>query len=378
MRVLFYYLYGQGGGFSNLKNLLRAMAVRYPGDSFTIVCHPSCDMVDLEQISNVTVSHTGGRVNREVTRLQMGLHGLSSLARSGEYDIIWAVNVGSYRRLVVPQVMTMNNSYQVHPFSDVKRLHPKGPLFVFMLRRFFSMSLRHSNAVITQSPFVKRQLLKTWRFQGRVEVISKSVGNDRVCHEAGGRLATRLQEAERGKWFSFLYVATHIPHKNHKVLLRALVELAHRQKPIRLVLTLTEDEVREIGGDSVLPLIADGVIVPLGWVSRLELRALYDACDACVMPSILECVSSAHLESMAWSKPQISSDLPYAADLCGDASLYAHPNSVEDWVAAMIRLSEDQDLRRNLVSEGLRIAERLPESWKRVAELTHRVLEQSL
>ncbi len=61
-----------------------------------------------------------------------------------------------------------------------------------------------------------------------------------------------------------------------------------------------------------------------GTVDVTHLRALYDACDACAMPSLLESQSSAHLEAMQWGKPQVVADLPYARDICNDAAIYAN------------------------------------------------------
>ncbi len=114
-------------------------------------------------------------------------------------------------------------------------------------------------------------------------------------------------------------------------------------------------------------LIESGHLLPLGWINKEQLLAVYEACDACVMPSKSEQLSSAHLEAMHWRKPQISADLPYAHDLCGDATLYADPDDPADWAAKMQTLMENPERRDRLVAAGLDRMKSFPKTWKEVA-----------
>ena len=176
--------------------------------------------------------------------------------------------------------------------------------------------------------------------------------------------------------FTFLYIATCLPHKNHKTLLAAMEILRNRGIAARLVLSATEKQLQQsYDAKKVLSLIKSGQILPLGWVNKEQLAAIYDASDACVMPSHLEQLSSANLEAMHWKKSQISADLAFAHDLCGDASLYANPNDPNDWADKMQALIEYPELRNQLIANGVNRMKYFPQSWQEVARKEKAFLE---
>jgi glycosyltransferase involved in cell wall biosynthesis len=168
--------------------------------------------------------------------------------------------------------------------------------------------------------------------------------------------------------FTFLYVATGEPHKNHKTLLLAMELLRRSGARVRLALSLSEHELLRLGGSSARDLIRSGYVLPLGWVPKEHLRALYDACGACVMPSVLESLSSAHLEAMHWGKPQVCADLPYARDLCGEAASYAAAEDPSQWAAKMQTIVQDEPLRVGLIKAGYERMKDYPATWKEVAQ----------
>ena len=85
------------------------------------------------------------------------------------------------------------------------------------------------------------------------------------------------------------------------------------------------------------------------------------------MPSLLESLSSSHLEAMQWRKPQMAADLPYAHDLCGEAALYAEPENPSDWAAKMRAVVEDPLALRAIGGSGRGADEGLSRSWREVA-----------
>jgi glycosyltransferase involved in cell wall biosynthesis len=178
-----------------------------------------------------------------------------------------------------------------------------------------------------------------------------------------------------GRWFTYLYVASWFSHKNHEVLFSALEQLRRSNVPIRLVVSI-EPELLHSETAEVRRLVLEGRIVPVGWVAKEWLRALYNAADGCLMPSLIESLSSSHLEAMQWGKPQIVSDLPYAHALCGDAAIYASPEDPTAWSGEMLRLREDVALRERLVAAGRRRMEMMPNSWTQVAMKARSFLEE--
>jgi len=205
-----------------------------------------------------------------------------------------------------------------------------------------------------------------------VGIIPKSVevDHDVVFEELPIPIRNRLNRCSARPEVNWLYVATPTPHKNHLILIRAFEMLRGRKEAHRLVLTIDEATAVQLGGESARQLIDAGLLVALGWINKSHLRSLYSNCDGCVMPSVLESLSSSHLEAMEWKVPQIVADLPYARDLCGEAAVYVNPYDAEQWVGAILSLSEDQALKKRLIEEGSKRMKQFPASWTECAERT--------
>lgn len=380
MKILFYLLHGHGGGYSNLKHLLETMIKEYPNDRFHIVCAEGQATCELGKYSNVKVLPQVIKRGKEFQRLYLGLWGLRQIVRSVQADVVWSVNMGPYRDLGVPHIMTMNNPYQVVPMQYLEGLHPKGDLYVKIMRLFFRRSLKFTSTVITQTEMIKTYLEQSYRFQGGIIVIPKAVESDGAYHFKP--LLEDQQVLFEGKLgnaaFTFLYVAAYYPHKNFKVVIDAIKILRSNDHKVRLALTLHRNDIVKAFGEEAGQMVDEGSILPLGWVNKDQLKTIYDKCDACVMPSKLEAQSSAHLEAMKWERPQITVDLPYARDLCKDAALYAESTNVDQWAEKMLQIMYDPQTRDSLIKQGLKVMKRFPVSWDEMAHRYHEAFEKTI
>lgn len=365
MRILFAYFNGGGGGLSNIVLLLGAMARRFPQDQIDIVSSHSVDFSGLSGLENVSITKLNQAEVTEIGRLRFSLFGLRRLAVKLKSDVVWAMNLGMYVPCAIPQVLSINNAYQVYPLSTLK-LHPAGLFAASVLRLFSSLSIRASQGVVVQSKVMRDQLRRLGVGVRKILVLPKSVESEEDVNWQPLPAETAALLSKAGG-FDFLYVATGFPHKNHAVVIEAICRLRAAGKRFRLLLTMTPEDLRSMHGASVNELLYSGAVVPLGWVDKVHLRSLYESVDACVIPSLLESQSSAHLEAMAWQKPQISSSLDFAKDLCGEASLYANPYSSSEWAEAMCQLAGSADLRDDLVEKGKARMCELPQSWSHVA-----------
>lgn len=376
MKIIFQYFVGGGGATASMLMLLRALSKNYPEDDIVIVCSDRSQLLELESLSNVEVVTYGGSAHQEVNRLRLGLYDLRRIAVEKKADVVWSMNLGSYSKLPMPHVISINNAYQVYPIECAK-FHPKGFLNVLVLRLFFWLSIRVSTIVIAQTSLMARYL--TSFYPGReCVVIPKAVEGEFDCAAMPlpDNIASLFSDhAGSGqKSFKFLYVATATPHKNHALIVDLFERLATLGSNAKVFLTITEDELLSLSGDRARMLLDAGYVVPIGWVDKCYLRALYECSDACIMPSFLESLSSAHLEAMHWKRPQVVADLPYAHDICGDAALYASPMSVDAWVTAVNRLIGDHEIREELVKRGVKRMSEFPDSWDEVAANIHSVL----
>jgi glycosyltransferase involved in cell wall biosynthesis len=110
-----------------------------------------------------------------------------------------------------------------------------------------------------------------------------------------------------------------------------------------------------------------------GRVSDEELRGLYASCACFVYPSLYEGFGLPILEAMASGAPVITSNVSSMPEIAGDAALYVDPTDVDAIAAAMLRLSQDEELRRQLIAAGYENVKRF--SWEKAARETLAVLE---
>jgi glycosyltransferase involved in cell wall biosynthesis len=369
MRVLYQDLAKGSGAQASYKMLLHAMATEFPNDQYIIVCAKDSLLWSLSTLANIQVIRFGHGILAEWRRFCLEVFGIGRIARKHEADVIWTSNVGPYVRTGVPQVLMVLNPFQVHPWT-VACYHPRSRLTLAALRLFFRRSLRCCDAVQVEMPFMGEYVRLISGAPRWIAAIPKSVESSQDCEQQPLPMEIRQQyDGGLGRSaFTFLFVATCSPHKNQTTVVAAMEILRSRGVKARLALSATEEQLRRhCNPDQVSSLIGSGHILPLGWVDKNELLAVYNASDACVLPSHLEQLSSAHLEAMHWSKPQVSADLPYARDICGDATLYADPDDPADWAVKMLMLMENPELRDRLVAAGIGRMKAFPRSWQEVA-----------
>ena len=345
--------------------LLRALAEEYSQDHIDVVCPHAAIPGILSSLPNLQVHPLLSRLPLEAKRLIFESQQVGALARRLRADVIWSLNVGPYVRTGIPQVLSLNNAFQVYPWRDCANFHPKSRAVLAGLRWFFRHSLRRSDAAIAQTPLMRQYLQRIPGSPRRIAVIPKSV--EGLLDADMRPLPAAMKSALRPDCFRFLYVATSAVHKNHATAIRACELLAQRQPNVQLVLTLEPEQALAIGGSLAQRLLASGHLSCVGWVEKSYLRSLYESCDACIMPSMLESLSSSYLEAMGWSRPQIVSDLPFARDTCGNAALYAESTSPSDWSGQMEELAGNRGVRDQLIAKGLAQLGSFPSSWRDMA-----------
>ena len=377
MNILFQYFTGGGGALSNVILLLQAIARKYTNDHICIICSENSGLSSLGYLPNIEIKHYGMGWHQEVDRFFLGTLGLRRIAKKKKADIVWSLNLGSYVKLNVPHILSINNPHQVYPW-EVTKYHPDSCFNVAALRFFFRQSLKVSDGILVQTPIMGEYVRRFQYAPETIEVVPKAVENsdDVKFKPLSNEILKKFDSGLDSQTFTFLYVSTYTPHKNHSTLIDTFYFLASKGVNVRVALTVGDDELIEIGGEKAKSLIETGHIIPLGWTDKCYLKALYDTCNACLMPSVLESLSSAHLEAMQWGKPQITSDLPYSRDLCGDAAVYVAAENPQAWAITIEEFVNDPALREKLVLSGYERMSQFPKTWEEVATRVHDIFEE--
>jgi glycosyltransferase involved in cell wall biosynthesis len=109
-------------------------------------------------------------------------------------------------------------------------------------------------------------------------------------------------------------------------------------------------------------------VVALGPVSEGRVHALYRGAVALVYPSLYEGFGLPLIEAMASGTPVLASHAASIPEVLGGAGLLLDPRDVSAWRDAIVRIVNDETLRRDLRARGL--ARAATYSWQRTARLT--------
>lgn len=374
MKILFQYYYGGGGALENFLNLLTAMIEDDSySDHFIIVCHKDSKLNYLSKYKNVTVLNPYSSLPKEVGRLCLGLFGLKNIVNIYKPDVVWSLNLGSYISLPVRNILSLNNAHQVYPFKDTVS-HPGGRFRVTLLRFFFRCSLSKVDLILTQTETMA-SYVRAINYNINIAVVPKVV---EVSFKSTDLRKNQLSVLSNAFSKKLLYVATDYEHKNHIVLFYLMIKFRDLGEKVSLILTITEEQAKLIGGEQVDSLISEGYVVCLGWVEKNQLKSLYDMVNICVMPSKLESLSSSHLEALSWNKPQVVSDFPFSREICGDAAIYVNADSVDEWYDAISQLLVNEELVYSLLTSGEKQLDRFPRTWLDMSKSIRKFFKNSL
>jgi alpha-1,3-rhamnosyl/mannosyltransferase len=153
-----------------------------------------------------------------------------------------------------------------------------------------------------------------------------------------------------------LYPAVTYPHKNHLLLLDALVDLRRHRPDLCLVLTggagRAEADVAAAIGERAL----DAVVRRTGRVPDADRDALLATAALVVFPSRYEGFGAPVVEAMAAGVPVVASSATALREVVGDAGRLLDPDDVGAWVKAIDELLDDERARAELVAAGRRQA----------------------
>lgn len=146
---------------------------------------------------------------------------------------------------------------------------------------------------------------------------------------------------------TLLTIAAPYPHKNMAVIPRVIRYLKEKYPSFKFRFAVTVD-------DTILPVEERDKenILYLGKVNVDQCPYLYEQSDYMFLPTLLECFSASYPEAMRMDCPILTSDLPFARGLCGDAAEYFNPMSIEDIAEKIYALSKDQEKQKTLIENG--------------------------
>jgi glycosyltransferase involved in cell wall biosynthesis len=170
-----------------------------------------------------------------------------------------------------------------------------------------------------------------------------------------------------------LYLGTIQPRKNLARLIQAYARL-HAQQPLPWDLVLAGNPGWL--SDPLYALVAEQGLSErvrfIGYVAETELPALYQGAHFFCFPSLFEGFGLPILEAQSYGVPVMSANNSSLPEVAGDAAILVDPTDVEAIAEAMLRLSQDEALRQQLIAKGHENVKRF--SWVTAARETLAVL----
>jgi len=170
-----------------------------------------------------------------------------------------------------------------------------------------------------------------------------------------------------------LFTGSRDGYKNFFFFVRAIADILHENRSLRLVCTGPSFKPEERSFFDQLA-IADRIVHRTA--SDAELAALYARAEMFVYPSLYEGFGMPTLEAFACGCPVVLSDTPAMREVAGNAAIFFHPRNAAELRSAVCRVLSDDALKKTLVERGHQ--RQVLFSWKKTALETAEVYRRAL
>ncbi len=265
----------------------------------------------------------------------------------------------------------------VHDLSWIRypEMHPVER--VQTMDKYFEPALRRATRIITDSEFVKRELVDVFGVSPE-QITPVYLGAEAMFCPLD---ASETQQALNGHGLQhggyWLGVGTLEPRKNLQLALNAFIRLPKtvRQSFPMVLIGMMGWRTGALEAQ-LAPLMRSGEVRVLGYISRAELAILIAGAKALIYPSVYEGFGLPPLEAMCCGVPVITSNVSSLPEVVGDAGILIDPLDVDGLTDQMRRLIDDQGLCQHLASAALIRSQQF--SWAKCAESTMQVYRAAL
>jgi glycosyltransferase involved in cell wall biosynthesis len=268
---------------------------------------------------------------------------------------------------------------KVATFHDLSPYYPgyHKPIHAKYLQKRFAYTLKHADALITDSEYVKQEIISKFDWpSNRIFSIPLAAGK-----EFFPRKASNVQFILNKYHLSFqgyaLYVGTIEPRKNILTMLKAYRNLPPAvRKKWPIVLSGYEGWESEEIHDGMQQAQVEGWAIYLGYVPAEDLPILFSGAQLFIFPSYYEGFGLPVLEAMQSGVPVVCSNASSLPEVIGDCGLMCDPNDADTMQKLILKGLEDQPWRNQAIDKGIIRSEGF--SWSRCAHETALAYEKIL
>ena len=276
-------------------------------------------------------------------------------------DVVFTVFGPAFVRLKSPHLMGIGNGWITHStFAAFSSLgFPLRSAKAFLAAVYKGWWARYADRWVVEAENSRQGLIRRLRLDpDKISVVPNVCGS--IFREAAVEDSVMPGPDDPVR---LLYLAAWYGHKNIQSIPRVAAELK-KQAPdrnITFVITVPDDEAALPG------LLAEaerlGVtdyIENVGRVPFADIVKLYQSCNACFMPSLLETFSANYPEAMATGRPLIASDFDFSRAICQDAATYFDAASPQAAAQAILGLLDSPERWQASIDRGRALVDALP------------------
>lgn len=142
-------------------------------------------------------------------------------------------------------------------------------------------------------------------------------------------------------------ISSFYPHKNLEIITDVISELKKKSLLKYIFILTVSDSIFE----SKFITFKENII-NLGPMPIYQCPKVYQEADFLFLPTLVEIFTASYLEAMKMKKPILTSDLPFARNICGDAAEFFDPLDPEKIADKIISLTDHVEYQKTLVKKG--------------------------
>jgi len=116
-------------------------------------------------------------------------------------------------------------------------------------------------------------------------------------------------------------------------------------------------------------------VIRLGYVDEEDLPCLYNLASVYVYPSLYEGFGIPILEAQSCGCPVVTSNKSCLPEISGNGAVFINPYNTEDIVKSILRIINNSDLRKKLISEGYKNKKKF--NWNKSAKKVIEIIKSA-
>ena len=334
-----------GGAFQISQNFLLKTLEHRDVEWYYITSQDLDDVIG-EQFNNIRgkryfslptqpdFKHTYAKVKKQIKLLEQQI----------KPDVVYSITAPSYFTFEATEVMRFTNPLVTHPNKYSKSTQT----WIERIRTWLYCKnqvrlMKKAHFFITQTETTKQGILRITGLPENHVCVVNNVLPSVFKHMDN----TPIVEDD---FINIACVGNPVPHKNFDILPDVLIELKRlRIENVRFHTTIPFDH--PLNNKLKKHLNELGMMKNwknYGRISQKELGAMYQRCQLCYLPTLLEVFSASTVEAMYFNLPIVATNFSFNTEVLADSSLYYEPKNAKAAAQQLAKLIADKALQEEM------------------------------